>query len=209
MEIWVCRVFILIFECISYVYCRNLNTGVGKTCILLRYSDGEFAESKQATIGVDHRDKIVNVDGNDIRLQLWDTAGQERFGDVTTSFYRHAEIAIVVYDVTDRDSFECVDNWLSGIDRFSDSPMNKVIVGNKSDKDNRVVTEEEAKAKADSKGIPHYVVSAKDNIGIDAIFLDAAKAAYERLSKDDAFLKQPSGNIKLDRHSANHKKCQC
>merc|ERR1712100_370140 len=63
------------------------NTGVGKTCILLRYSDGEFAESKQATIGVDHRDKIVNVDGNDIRLQLWDTAGQERFGDVTTSFF--------------------------------------------------------------------------------------------------------------------------
>jgi|EP01047_Picozoa_sp_COSAG01_P042073 Ras-related protein Rab-1A len=95
------------------------DSGVGKTCLMFRFSDSKFQESYISTIGVDFKMRTVELGGKKIRLQIWDTAGQERFRTITSSYYRGANGIIVVYDVTEADSFENVKHWLSEIERYA------------------------------------------------------------------------------------------
>ena len=91
------------------------DSGVGKTCLLLRYANDSFSPTFITTIGIDFKIKNVEVDGKRIKLQIWDTAGQERFRTITTSYFRGAQGILLVYDVTDRRSFESIRNWISQI----------------------------------------------------------------------------------------------
>ena len=111
------------------------DSGVGKSCLLLRFSDGSFTTSFITTIGIDFKIKTVELDGKRIKLQIWDTAGQERFRTITTAYYRGAMGILLVYDVTDESSFNNIRNWIRNIEQHASDNVNKILVGNKADMD--------------------------------------------------------------------------
>lgn len=121
------------------------DTGVGKSCILLRFADDTFTENKISTIGVDFRFRTVKVDKRVVKLQIWDTAGQERFRTITSAYYRGADGIILVYDVTSMESFNHVNDWLTEVNRYASENTCKLLVGNKIDKPDRVVPTETGK----------------------------------------------------------------
>jgi len=148
------------------------DSGVGKSCLLLRFADDTYTESYISTIGVDFKIRTVELDGKTIKLQIWDTAGQERFRTITSSYYRGAHGIIVVYDVTDVDSFNNVKQWLHEIDRYASENVNKLLVGNKSDlASKRAVTFEQGKEFADSLGIEFVETSAKNATNVEKAFM--------------------------------------
>ena len=128
------------------------------------------------SIGVDFKLKNIEIDSKKIKLQIWDTAGQERFKTITTSYYKGAHAILVVFDITDRDSFDHVRNWMADIDKFAKEGVLRILVGNKCDlAHSRQVTMEEAKEIANKYGIKYIETSAKDTINIDDLFISTAK----------------------------------
>ncbi|KAK9162038.1 hypothetical protein Syun_002940 [Stephania yunnanensis] len=148
------------------------DSSVGKSCLLLRFADDSYVDSYISTIGVDFKIRTVEKDGKTIKLQIWDTAGQERFRTITSSYYRGAHGIIIVYDVTEMESFNNVKQWLSEVDRYASDNVCKLLVGNKCDLvDQKVVDTEVAKAFADELGIPFLETSAKESINVEQAFL--------------------------------------
>lgn len=139
-------------------------------------------ESYISTIGVDFKIRTVEQDGKTIKLQIWDTAGQERFRTITSSYYRGAHGIIVVYDVTDQETFNNVKQWLSEIDRYASENVNKLLVGNKCDLPNKVVSTETAKAFADEIGIPFMETSAKDSLNVEQAFMAMTASIKDRMA---------------------------
>ena len=128
------------------------------------------------SIGVDFKLKNIEIDSKKIKLQIWDTAGQERFKTITTSYYKGAHAILVVFDITDRDSFDHVRNWMADIDKFAKEGVLRILVGNKCDlAHSRQVSMEEAKEIANKYGIKYIETSAKDTINIDDLFISTAK----------------------------------
>ncbi|XP_057473974.1 ras-related protein RABD2a-like [Actinidia eriantha] len=163
------------------------DSGVGKSCLLLRFSDDSYLDSYISTIGVDFKIRTVEQDGKTIKLQIWDTAGQERFRTITSSYYRGAHGIIIVYDVTDQESFNNVKQWLSEIDRYANENVNKLLVGNKCDlTTNRVVSYETAKAFADEIGIPFMETSAKDATNVEQAFMAMSADIKNRMASQPA-----------------------
>ena len=158
------------------------DSGVGKSCLLLRFADDTYTESYISTIGVDFKIRTIELDGKTIKLQIWDTAGQERFRTITSSYYRGAHGIIVVYDVTDNESFNNVKQWLHEIDRYACENVNKPLVGNKSDlTSKRVVSTEQGKEFADSLGIEFLETSAKTSTNVEQAFLTMASQIKARM----------------------------
>jgi Ras-related protein Rab-1A len=163
------------------------DSGVGKSCLLLRFADDTYTESYISTIGVDFKIRTVELDGKTIKLQIWDTAGQERFRTITSSYYRGAHGIIIVYDITDVESFNNVRQWLFEIDRFASENVNKLLVGNKSDLVNkRVVTTETSKEFANSLDIPFLETSAKNATNVEEAFLTMAAQIKTRMAQSSA-----------------------
>jgi Ras-related protein Rab-1A len=151
------------------------DSGVGKSCLLLRFADHTYTESYISTIGVDFKIRTIDLDGKVIKLQIWDTAGQERFRTITSSYYRGAHGIIVVYDVTDRDSFTNVKQWMNEIERYAVESVQKLLVGNKCDlTTKRQVTPEEGKSFAETLNIPFLETSAKAATNVEQAFLTMA-----------------------------------
>merc|ERR1711939_1264554 len=167
------------------------DSGVGKSCLLLRFADDTYTESYISTIGVDFKIKTIELDGKVIKLQIWDTAGQERFRTITSSYYRGAHGIIVVYDVTDQESFNNVKVWLQEIDRYANENVNKLLVGNKSDlTSKKVVDYETAKAFADELGIPFLETSAKSAANVEQSFMTMAAEIKKRMASQPVMAKQ-------------------
>jgi Ras-related protein Rab-1A len=167
------------------------DSGVGKSCLLLRFADDSYIDSYISTIGVDFKIRTVEQDGKTIKLQIWDTAGQERFRTITSSYYRGAHGIIIVYDVTDEESFNNVKQWLSEIDRYASDNVNKLLVGNKCDlTESRAVSYETAKAFADEIGIPFMETSAKDSTNVEQAFMAMASSIKDRMAS------QPTNNAR-------------
>jgi len=163
------------------------DSGVGKSCLLLRFADDTYTESYISTIGVDFKIRTIELDGKTIKLQIWDTAGQERFRTITSSYYRGAHGIIVVYDVTDQESFANVKQWLHEIDRYACENVNKLLVGNKSDlSSKRVVAYDTAKEFADNLGIEFLETSAKNADNVEQAFMTMAAQIKNRMASAPA-----------------------
>lgn len=144
---------------------------VGKSSLLLRFTDDVFDPGLAATIGVDFKVKTVSVDGNKAKLAIWDTAGSERFRTLTPSYYRGAQGAILVYDVTNRQTFQKLDQWLYELETYSTrSNIVKMLVANKIDKENRAVTREEGMKYARKHSMLFIEASAKTCDGVQCAF---------------------------------------
>ena len=147
------------------------DSGTGKSNILLRYCDDYFCENFISTIGVDFKIKTLNVQDSIVKLQIWDTAGQERFSTITRNYYRHSDGIFIVYDVTNRASFDNISKWMKSIDENSNSNVVRYLIGNKSDlKQERCVSYEEGESLALRYGIGFLETSAKERINVDEVF---------------------------------------
>mmetsp|Transcript_18857 Transcript_18857/g.55294 ORF Transcript_18857/g.55294 Transcript_18857/m.55294 type:complete len:203 (+) Transcript_18857:372-980(+) len=163
------------------------DSGVGKSCLLLRFADDTYTESHISTIGVDFKIRTIQLDGKTIKLQIWDTAGQERFRTITSSYYRGAHGIIVVYDVTDSETFEHVKTWLHEIDRYASENVNKLLVGNKCDlTSKRQVETETANEFANSVSIPFLETSAKNATNVEDAFMKMAAQIKTRMASQPA-----------------------
>ncbi|KAJ2627407.1 ras GTPase [Coemansia sp. RSA 1290] len=174
------------------------DSGVGKSCLLLRFADDTYTESYISTIGVDFKIRTIELDGKVVKLQIWDTAGQERFRTITSSYYRGAHGIIVVYDVTDSETFSNVKQWLQEIDRYASEGVNKLLVGNKSDlEDKRAVDFTEAQEFAKDLNISFLETSAKDSTNVENAFLTMAKQIKDRMGASNVQQPQQQKQVKL------------
>jgi Ras-related protein Rab-35 len=149
------------------------DSGVGKSSLLLRFSDNVFQTSYITTIGVDFKIRVLDLNGERVKLQIWDTAGQERFRTITSTYYRGTHGVIVVYDVTSAESFANVKRWLQEIDQNCDQVV-RILVGNKDDNSltpgQKVVSTADARAFAQEIGVEFFETSAKDNKNVEEMF---------------------------------------
>eukprot|EP01067_Filipodium_phascolosomae_P006680 Filipodium_phascolosomae@DN497_c0_g1_i1.p1 len=147
------------------------DSGVGKSCILLRFADDSFTESYITTIGVDFRFRTITVDGKTVKLQIWDTAGQERFRTITSAYYRGADGIVLVYDTTSQTSYDKVDDWLTEVNKYANGDVCKILVGNKCDlQDGRQVSAEDGQKKAEDLGVRFVETSAKESTNVETAF---------------------------------------
>lgn len=189
------------------------DSGVGKSCLLLRFSEDSFTPSFITTIGIDFKIRTIDIDGKRVKLQIWDTAGQERFRTITTVYYRGAMGILLVYDVTDRKSFENVRTWFGNVEQHASEDVNKILIGNKCDwEEKRQVSREEGEQLADSLGVPFVEASAKANIKVEEAFMQLARQILKRLldtSAQDAGSAGGSAGVKLDGNSGGSLKSKC
>lgn len=160
---------------------------VGKSCLLLRFVDLNFRNQHDLTIGVEFGSKIINISDNNnnnehipIKLHIWDTAGQELFKSIIRSYYRGAIGAILVYDISRRETYDNIIFWLNDVKKNNNMNIQYILVGNKSDLE-RKVSYEEAFIFAENNGLLYIESSAKENINIDNIFIELTKKVYENV----------------------------
>ena len=147
------------------------DTCVGKSCILVRFSDDVFVENYVTTIGVDFRFKTMIVKNKIAKIQIWDTAGQERYRSITTAYYRGAASIIICCDSTNKDSFYNINNWIDEISKYTDKDVDKLILINKCDLvEERQIDKNEIAKFEKENGIKIMEVSAKTGNGIDKAF---------------------------------------
>ncbi|KYO30856.1 ras-related protein Rab-26 [Alligator mississippiensis] len=177
--------------CLSEILARLLavmlvgDSGVGKTCLLVRFKDGAFlAGSFISTVGIDFRNKVLNVDGVKVKLQIWDTAGQERFRSVTHAYYRDAHALLLLYDVANKASFDNIQAWLTEIHEYAQQDVVLMLLGNKADStQDRVVKREDGEKLAKEYGVPFMETSAKSGLNVDLAFMAIAKELKHRSMK--------------------------
>ena len=158
---------------------------VGKTSILLQYTDEIFPLKHIATIGVEYKIKIVQYRDFNIKLQIWDTAGQERFHSITNNFFHNADGILFVYDITNEDSFEGAKKWIKEAEEVGDS-FQKILIGNKCDLiDDRNVSMDQIQAFCEENNICYFESSAKENIKIKEIFMKMIELIFKDKSDED------------------------
>lgn len=224
------------------------NSSVGKSCMLARYSEGEFPEGQKATIGIDFKLRQLDIDGRIVKLQIWDTAGQEKFRTITRAYYRGATGVLIIYDVTDEKSFRDVNNWYESVEENTSSETVVVLCANKCDIDmqeekvvqggrggsggsrsrrsssnstnsrerhgtdeqdnaqgmdilaeqpRRVVSIERGSALAQEYNIPYFETSAKDDVGVDELFLEISKLCLQRSKRENERRHKELSKLKL------------
>lgn len=186
------------------------DSGVGKSSLLLRFSDNTFSGTYITTIGVDFKIRTVDVEGEKVKLQIWDTAGQERFRTITSTYYRGTHGVIVVYDVCSGESFANVKRWLHEIDQNCDV-VNRILVGNKDDDPERKTVETaDARRFAEQMGIELYETSAKVNKNVEEMFLAITRLVL-RTKKETQHRMQQQANdtVRLDANRKSGRKKGC
>jgi len=154
----------------------------GKSCILHRFIDDKFKKESTHTIGVEFGSKIIEVGGQHVKLQIWDTAGQERFRSVTRSYYRGAAGAVLVYDITSRESYNHVNSWLEDARALANPDIAIVLVGNKIDlASEREVTFMEASRFAQENDLIFLETSALTGEGVQEVFLKCARTILTKI----------------------------
>ena len=185
------------------------DSGVGKTCLLIRFVRDIFDEECQPTLGVEFLTKIVQTEQHKIQLQLWDTAGQELFRSVTRGYYRGSAGALLVFDLTNRDSFENIERWLSDIRSVARADVVTLLIGNKADlADKRQVSTEEAEAFAQAHSMQYFETSAKTGANIKTA-MDACVAVIEKNVGAGVYEVAPNSDNVDFRQEEPQKGCSC
>jgi len=173
------------------------DTAVGKSCLLLQFTDKRFQPVHDLTIGVEFGSRTLTIDDNQVKLQIWDTAGQEKFRSITRSYYRGAAGALLVYDITRHETFEHLTTWLEDCRKYSNSNIVIMLIGNKCDLENkRQVTKEEGEAFAKEHSLLFLETSAKTAQNVEAAFINTAKTIYETTREGDIDWDHSSNNSK-------------
>uniref|UniRef100_S4RXL7 Ras-related protein SEC4 n=1 Tax=Petromyzon marinus TaxID=7757 RepID=S4RXL7_PETMA len=161
------------------------DSGVGKTCVLFRFSEDAFNSTFISTIGGSRPvcQVCIRIDLKKIKLQIWDTAGQERFRTITTAYYRGAMGSMLVYDITNEKSFENIKNWIRNIEEHASADVQK-MVGNKCDmNDRRQVTKDRGEKLAEDYNIQFMETSAKASINVEEAFFTLAREIKAKMDK--------------------------
>lgn len=188
------------------------DTAVGKTSLLVQFCESKFEANFITSIGVDFKWKTFERDGRKLRLEIWDTAGQERFRTITPAYYRSAMGVVIVYDITDRKTFENVKFWVEQLGQHGAKDVQRILVGNKKDlSGSRKVTTEEGQKLASDFGIRFFEASAKDNDGVDDAFYNVTDAivAQRFANVPPAGAAAGSGRRLESPGPAPKKKCGC
>ncbi|XP_041430592.1 ras-related protein Rab-15 isoform X2 [Xenopus laevis] len=156
------------------------DSGVGKTCLLCRFTDNEFHPSHISTIGVDFKMKTIEVDGIKVRIQIWDTAGQERYQTITKQYYRRAQGIFLVYDITSERSYQHIMKWASDVDEYAPDGVQKILIGNKAD-------EEQKRQVGKNQGLKIF----------HPIFKIFSSVNLESLPKTSGYCQKPSAHQKI------------
>jgi Ras-related protein Rab-8A len=152
------------------------DSGVGKSCLSLRFMDGVFTPTFITTAPVGIPIKMMDLDGNTVRLQVWDTPGQERFKTITSQYYRGVQGLLVAHDITDQDSFGNVRKWMESINQHAKAGTKRILIGTKSDLvQERVVSKERGQALSKEYGISFFECSAKEDKQVTELFAEIAR----------------------------------
>ena len=188
------------------------DSGVGKTNIMSKFLKNQFLENSKATVGVEFGSKLFIHENHKIKAQIWDTAGQEKYKAITGAYYKGSKGALVIYDITRKDTFSNIDKWVNDLKTTGDPKITIIIIGNKNDlADRRQVTKEEGEERAKSFGCAFLETSAFSGDNIDKAFDIMVKEIYEKFSSDTGGDEQLSPgekveDIKLDKEKASDKK---
>ena len=156
------------------------NSNVGKSSLFLRFVDDIWNDTFVPTIGVDFKIKTIEIDQKKVKMQIWDTAGQERFKNIISSYYRGANGILLIYDVTEKESFKSLSNWLIEIEKNGNKNVLKVLIGNKSDlEDKRVISFNQGKEFSDMYGLKFIETSAKKNLNVNEAFESLGREIME------------------------------
>ena len=206
-------ILIIIIMSRNYDYLFKLlfvgDSGVGKTSILLRYTDDNFTTSFISTIGIDFKIKTIEINNKIIKLQIWDTTGQERFKTITSAYYRGAMGIIYVYDITNQQSFNHIETWIKSTKEITDDNI-KLIIGNKCDLESqRIISPEQGIQLAKEYDTLFYEVSAKENININESIYKISEKIKNKLDNIECNSLQKQQPINVDIKPSTKKKSFC
>jgi len=173
------------------------DTGVGKSCLLLQFTDKRFRQDHDLTIGVEFGARLITVEDKQIKLQIWDTAGQESFRSITRSYYRGASGALLVYDISRRDTFTHLARWLEEARANANANMAIMLIGNKSDLERREVSYEEGAQFARENGLIFRETSAKTAQNVEEAFMQTARKIYDNIQSGALDPNSESSGIKV------------
>ena len=160
------------------------NSAVGKSSLLIRFTDDKYEEGYVRTIGVDFKIKTLIIEGKSVKLQIWDPVGQERFKNIIPSYYKGVHGIMMVYDINDLESFRFLDSWLKEIEKNASKNVYKILIGNKNDLEkDRKVTFEKGKEFANLHGMKFFETSAKENKNVEEAFEEMTKDIINSLKK--------------------------
>ena len=180
------------------------DSGVGKTNLLMRYTENNFNFETKPTIGAQFSQKSIQVDDKRIECQIWDTAGQERFHAITCTYFRGAVGAVLAYDVCSKSSFSNTERWLKNLKDLAEPEVVIVLIGNKSDLENlREVSIEEAQSFAQSNGIEFMETSALNGSNVSLAFETLAKKIY--FLREEKLRLEARGPRRAEGENKNHK----
>ena len=191
------------------------DSNVGKTNIMSKYIKDQFNINSKSTIGVEFGTKILTIDNKKIKAQIWDTAGQERYKSITSAYYKGAKGAFIVYDITNKFSFDSVDKWVQDLNSYGDKNLTLLLIGNKSDlEDKRQIGKDVGEEKAKSFSLGFIETSALSGDNIDQAFdimLNEVLKKYmvENDINNDEFEGGSGKGIELIKKSDNKKKKGC
>lgn len=183
------------------------DSGVGKSCLLLKFSDNRFRPDHDLTIGVEFGSKEIEIADETVHLQIWDTAGQESFRSITRAYYKGATAALLVYDITRRSSFQSLVDWISEINDNSNLSIVTVLIGNKSDLGNRVISTEEGKEFAEKHGLIFLETSAKTGQNVEQSFESAAAEVMDRVKRGEIKVDELGNFVKRQKVTNEKKRC--
>ncbi|RNF05655.1 ras-related rab-4 [Trypanosoma rangeli] len=186
------------------------DSGTGKSSLLHRFVEDDFSEQQAQTIGVEFGSKIVQLAGRKVKLQIWDTAGQERYKSVTRSYYRSAIGCLIVYDITQRSTYESVPQWLNDVRHLAGKDVVVMLIGNKSDlSDCRQVQHNEASLYALENGLLHFETSAASGEFVSESFLKVAKMGLSMTTEDVSIGENRLLDVPADQNPGNVYSCVC